>query len=113
MSERNIRYHSSDDMEGLGEFAGMIAPVGVVLRADDSIDVYGLVAVVDQTATADSPAPDVPQPVLRLPLPGLPATCGHCGGTSGTWPLTTRGNHLYATCPRCWTVVAPVVAVAQ
>lgn len=51
MSTRNtehVRYHSSDDMAGLGEFRDVIEPVAVVLRKDGSVDVYGYVAVVDQ-----------------------------------------------------------------
>ncbi|HWG00831.1 MAG TPA: hypothetical protein VG164_03140 [Trebonia sp.] len=45
---RFIRYHSSDDMAGLGEFRAVTEPVAVVLRKDGSVDVYGYVAVVDQ-----------------------------------------------------------------
>lgn len=44
----DIRYHSSDDMDGLGEFRDVSEPVAVVLRRDGSVDVYGLIAVVDQ-----------------------------------------------------------------
>lgn len=46
---RHVRYHSSDDMDGLGEFADTVEPVAVVLRPDGSLDVYGQVAVIDQT----------------------------------------------------------------
>jgi hypothetical protein len=45
---RYIRYHSSDDMAGLGEFRDVTEPVAVVLRNDGSVDVYGYIAVVDQ-----------------------------------------------------------------
>jgi len=51
-------------------------------------------------------------PVLRLAVPGIPATCGHCGEASQEWPLTVAGHQVQAACPRCWTVVAPVVAIA-
>jgi hypothetical protein len=43
-----IRNHSSDDMDGLGELEGVTCPVAVVLRPDGSVDVYGYVHVVDQ-----------------------------------------------------------------
>lgn len=46
---RHIRYHSSDDMTGVGEFRDVMEPVAVVLRSDGSVDVYGQVAVIDQT----------------------------------------------------------------
>ena len=52
MTERDIRYHSSDDMTGLGELKSVMEPVAVVLRRDGSIDVYGQVAVVDQIGQA-------------------------------------------------------------
>lgn len=52
------------------------------------------------------------QPVLRLALPGIPATCGDCGESPEEWPLTVVGHLVKVTCPHCWTVVAPVVAVA-
>jgi len=52
------------------------------------------------------------QPVLRLALPGIPTQCGNCGETSGEWPLTVFGHQVSASCPRCFTVVAPIVAVA-
>ena len=43
------RFHSLDDMVGMGEFE--VTPEGmpaVVLRGDGSIDVYGDVIIVDQ-----------------------------------------------------------------
>ena len=46
---RHVRYHSSDDMADLGELWETVEPVAVVLRADGSVDVYGYVAVIDQT----------------------------------------------------------------
>ena len=46
---RHVRYHSSDDMADLGELWETVEPVAVVLRADGSLDVYGYVAVIDQT----------------------------------------------------------------
>jgi hypothetical protein len=49
---RTVRYHSSDDMAGLGELAEVTEPVAVVLRGDGSVDVYGYVAVVDQRAAS-------------------------------------------------------------
>lgn len=48
MNREYIRFHSSDDMDGLGELADVYEPVAVVLRYDGSVDVYGQVAVVDQ-----------------------------------------------------------------
>jgi hypothetical protein len=33
-----VRYHSSDDMEGLGEFRGVTEPVAVVLRPHSADD---------------------------------------------------------------------------
>lgn len=48
MNTEHVRYHSSDDMDGLGELAAVTDPVAVVLRNDGSVDVYGWVAVVDQ-----------------------------------------------------------------
>jgi hypothetical protein len=45
-----IRDHSSDDMTDLPELAELTEPVAVVLRRDQSVDVYGYVAVVDQRA---------------------------------------------------------------
>jgi hypothetical protein len=44
----DIRRHSSDDMDRDAELAEVIDPVAVVLRADGSVDTYGLVTVVDQ-----------------------------------------------------------------
>lgn len=55
-----IRYHSSDDMDGLGEFDGVTAPVAVVIRADGSIDAYGYLAVVDQRTPAAPAESEVP-----------------------------------------------------
>ncbi len=49
---KQIRYHSSDDMTGLGEFDGIAEPVAVVIRPDGSIDAYGYIAVVDQRSEA-------------------------------------------------------------
>jgi hypothetical protein len=51
---RSIRQHSSEDMAGLGEFTDTAEPVAVVLRPDGSVDVYGYVAVIDQS---DDPRP--------------------------------------------------------
>jgi len=52
------------------------------------------------------------QPILRLALPGIPARCGHCGEAPEAWPLGVLGHRVSATCPACFTAVAPVVAVA-
>lgn len=60
-----------------------------------------------------SEMPTMPPPVLRLALPGIPAACGSCGETSAEWPLTVFGGRIDVSCPRCWSRVAPVVAVAQ
>ena len=46
-----VRYHSSDDMHGVGELAGITEPVAVVIRPDGSVDAYGYVAVIDQRPT--------------------------------------------------------------
>lgn len=43
-----VRYHSSDDMDGLGELSDVTEPVAVVIRPGGSVDVYGCVAVIDQ-----------------------------------------------------------------
>lgn len=43
-----IRYHSADDMMGLGELAEVTEPAAVVIRPDGSVDVYGYMAVIDQ-----------------------------------------------------------------
>jgi hypothetical protein len=48
-----IRYHSSDDMDGVGELPGVTEPVAVVIRPDGSLDVYGDVAIVDQRTPLD------------------------------------------------------------
>jgi hypothetical protein len=51
MSSKNtatVRYHSSDYMDGLREFAGVTEPVAVVIRPGGSVDVYGCVAIIDQ-----------------------------------------------------------------
>lgn len=53
---RAVRHHSSDDMDGLRELAGISAPVAVVIRPDGSADVYGDVGVVDRRPSAESPA---------------------------------------------------------
>lgn len=48
MSAHSIRYHSSDDMAGLGELADTMEPCAVVIRPGGSVDVYGYIGVVDQ-----------------------------------------------------------------
>lgn len=45
---KDIRYHSSDEMNGEGEWEGITEPVAVVIRADGSVDAYGYLAVIDQ-----------------------------------------------------------------
>jgi hypothetical protein len=54
----------------------------------------------------------VQQPVLCLPLAGIPARCATCGAAPETWALTVIGWQLKVACPQCWTTVAPVMAVA-
>lgn len=44
----DVRHHSSDDMDGLRELAGITEPAAVVLRPDGSVDVYGYIGIVDQ-----------------------------------------------------------------
>jgi hypothetical protein len=62
---------------------------------------------------ASEPAP-ARQPILLIPLTGLPDRCGYCGQApgNGQWPLSVVGHLLHAVCPECWSVVAPVRAVA-
>ena len=54
----------------------------------------------------------VRQPILRLALPGIPKRCGYCGEGSETWPLGVYAGRVSATCPACFSIVSPVVAVA-
>ena len=51
---------------------------------------------------------------ITLPLAGLPAECPHCGAPApdGEWALGMVGIILTVVCPRCWTKVAPVRAIA-
>ena len=51
---------------------------------------------------------------ITLPLTGLPAECPHCGAPApdGEWALGMVGIILTVVCPRCWTKVAPVRAIA-
>ena len=45
----------------------------------------------------------------------LPDSCPHCDVTADEitgWPLGIQGNMLQVVCPRCFTAVAPVWAVA-
>jgi hypothetical protein len=51
------------------------------------------------------------QPVIRLPVPGLPAECPSCGHHGHEWPLGVYGNQVNATCPECFAIIAPVRAV--
>jgi len=54
MSDYDVRYHSADDMSGLGELGNVMEPVAVVIRPDGSVDTYGYMAVIDQrSADAD------------------------------------------------------------
>jgi hypothetical protein len=49
---------------------------------------------------------------IRIPLDGIPASCGVCGEDfTGDLDLTVFGHVLSVTCPACFAVVAPVVAV--
>lgn len=54
------------------------------------------------------------QPIITLPLSGLPEHCGSCGEApaDGRWPLGVYGHRLNVTCPACFAVVASVRAVA-
>lgn len=63
------RYHSSDDMDGLGELADVYAPVAVVVRPDGSLDVYGDIGIIDQR----------PDPGCNWDHRGQPAKCENCG----------------------------------
>jgi hypothetical protein len=56
--------------------------------------------------------PTIAQRIIRLPLPDVPQSCGHCGHEATDWPLCVYGGQLNVTCPGCFSVVAPVVAVA-
>ncbi len=51
------------------------------------------------------------QPKLRIPLPGIPETCPVCGTAAEDWTLGVYGHSLNVTCPECFSIVAPVVAV--
>ena len=51
------------------------------------------------------------QPIIRVPLPDVPEKCGDCGQASEMWPLAVYGGRLNVTCPYCFAIVAPVVAV--
>jgi hypothetical protein len=53
----DVRYHSTDDMDGLGELKEISQPVAVVIRKDGSLDVYGYVGIVDQRRPPDLPLP--------------------------------------------------------
>lgn len=48
-SDRDVRYHSSDDIPDEAD----TCPVAVAVRADGSIDVYGYIAIIDQRPAAD------------------------------------------------------------
>ena len=54
-----------------------------------------------------------PAPAVTLALSGLPDSCPHCGEEphGGQWDLLVLGG-LQVSCPVCFTVVAPVHAVA-
>jgi hypothetical protein len=43
-----VRHHSSDEMVAVTELTATAGPVGVVIRPDGSVDVYGYVGIVDQ-----------------------------------------------------------------
>ena len=53
---------------------------------------------------------------VTLELSGLPDSCPRpdCGEQppDGQWPVTLYGLRLSVVCPRCWTAIAPVMAVA-
>lgn len=51
---------------------------------------------------------------VTLALSGLPGNCTYCGAAppEGQWALGLMGNVLSIVCPRCFTAVAPVRAVA-
>ena len=51
------------------------------------------------------------QPIIRVQLPDVPDKCGDCGQASDMWPLAVYGGRLNVTCPYCFCIVAPVVAV--
>lgn len=89
---RFIRYHSSDDMAGLGEFRAVTEPVAVVLRKDGSVDVYGYVAVVDQ------------RPGFREEAaPGGHATAGPCPVLERRLSVCAPGQRLIAHfTPEAW-----------
>ena len=52
------------------------------------------------------------QPIIRVPLPDIPGQCGDCGHVTEDWPLAVYGGRLNVTCPACFCIVAPVVAIA-
>ena len=71
-----------------------------------------------ERCTAEAPCGDsgcdrcVPAEPLRLPVPRVPERCGDCGYVGAEWPLGVFGGRLNVTCPACFCIVAPVVAVA-
>jgi hypothetical protein len=75
-SQASVRNRSSDDMDGLGELAGVTEPVAVVLRGDGSVDVYGLVAVIDQR-----PCPS-PEHADEIEVSGCCDACGQFASQS-------------------------------
>ena len=53
--------------------------------------------------------------VITVSLAGLPMLCPHCGAPApdGQWGVGVHGNLLHVVCPRCFTPVVPVRAVAS
>ena len=82
-STMDIRYHSSDDMDGLTELASITEPVAVVLRPDGSADVYGCIAVSDQRPlaremTSGDNCPGYANANANAPLCGCGGRHWHC-----------------------------------
>jgi hypothetical protein len=68
MIMNDVRYHSADDMMGVGEFENTMEPVAVVIRPDGSADAYGYVAVMDQRSESRHVvAGDEPHGIALLP----------------------------------------------
>ena len=51
------------------------------------------------------------QHIIKIALPDIPGQCGGCGAASDQWPLSVYGGQVNVTCPVCFCIVAPVVAV--
>lgn len=99
---RDIRHHSSDHMTGLRELEYSTEPVAVVVRPDGSLDVYGYVAVVDQTGTDEPTTEAADRNDLHIPVgkpfPGRP---GYVTGQCGHAVAGSEWRAGYRVCEHC------------